>query len=85
MFEIYFIIAALLIFNLYTHDQINKDGAYFLDEEKPKFILMVWLVPFLGSIIAQQRLHADRMFYLTVIGIFAILRFGIYYLMFGVF
>ena len=80
MFEIYFFIGAMIALNLYTHNQINKDGAYFLDEEKPSYIAMVWYLPFLGAIIAQYRLHADKTFYMTVVGIFFLLRHGIYYL-----
>ena len=82
MFELYFLIGAVIALNLYTHNQINKDGAYFLDEEKPKYILLIWLVPIIGTVIAQYRLHADKTFYMTVMGIFFLLRYGIYYILY---
>ena len=84
MFEIYFFISAILILNLYTHLKIYQDGAYFLDEEKPKYILMVWLIPIIGALIALQRLHADKNFYIGVMVVYFLLKFGLYYLMFGV-
>jgi len=82
MFEIYFLIGAVISLNLYTHNEINKDGAYFLDEEKPKYISLVWLVPIIGAVIAQYRLHADKTFYMTVMGIFFLLRYGFYYILY---
>jgi hypothetical protein len=85
MFEIYFLIGAIVLLNLYTHDKINKDDAYFLDEEKLSYIEMVWYLPLVGSIIAQYRLHADKTFYMTVMGIFFLLRYGIYYLFYVLF
>jgi len=85
MFEIYFLIGAIIGFNLYTHYQVNRDDAYFLDEEKPKYILMVWLIPIIGALIALQRLHADKNFYIGVMAIYILLKFGLYYLMFGIF
>ena len=85
MFEIYFFIGAIIVLNLYTHHAINKDGAYFLDEEKPKYITMVWTMPLVGAFIALYRLHADKEFYMTVMGIYFLLRFGIYYVMFELF
>jgi len=84
MFEIYFFIGAIVILNFYTHHNINQDGAYFLDEEKPKYILMVWLIPIIGALIALQRLHADKNFYIGVMVVYFLLKFGLYYLMFGV-
>jgi hypothetical protein len=80
MFEIYFFIVGIISLNLYTHLQIYKDDAYFLDEEKSSYIAMVWYLPFLGAVITQYRLHADKTFYMTVVGIFFLLRYGIYYL-----
>jgi len=85
MFELYFFIGAIVIINLYTHDQINKDGAYFLDEEKPKYISMVWFIPFIGALIVLQKLHADKNFYIGVTAVYFLLKFGLYYLMFGIF
>ena len=85
MFEIYFIIGAVIVLNLYTHNQIQKDEAYFLDDEKPSYIAMVWYLPFVGAVIAQYRLHADKTFYMTVIGIFFLLRYGIYALLYVLF
>jgi len=85
MFEIYFFIAGIISLNLYTHFQIYKDDAYFLDEEKPKYITMVWLIPIIGALIGLQRLHADKNFYIGVMGVYFLLKFGLYYLMFGIF
>ena len=82
MFEIYVLIGAVIAFNLYTHYEIYRDDAYFLDEEKPKYILLVWLVPIIGAVIAQYRLHADKTFYMTVMGIFFLIRYGIYYIVY---
>ena len=84
MFEIYFFIAGIISLNFYTHLQIYKDDAYFLDEEKPKYILMVWLIPIIGALIGLQRLHADKNFYIGVTAVYFLLKFGLYYLMFGV-
>ena len=84
MFELYFFIGAIVIINLYTHDQINKDGAYFLDEEKPKYISMVWFIPLIGALIVLQKLHADKNFYIGVTAVYFLLKFGLYYLLFGV-
>ena len=84
MFEIYFFIGAIGILNLYTHFQIYQDDAYFLDEEKPKYFLMIWLIPIIGSLIGLQRLHADKNFYIGVMLVYFLLKFGLYYLMFGV-
>jgi len=85
MFEIYFFIAGVIGLNLYTHLQIYKDDAYFLDEEKPKYITMVWLIPIIGALIGLQRLHADKNFYIGVMAVYFLLKFGLYYLMFGIF
>ena len=85
MFELYFFLGAIVILNLYTHDQIKKDGAYFLDEEKSSYLAMVWYLPLIGSIIAQYRLHADKTFYMTVMGIFFLLRYGFYYIFYVLF
>ena len=85
MFEIYFFIGAVVILNLYTHYQIVQDGAYFLDEEKPKQIMMVWLLPLLGALIVLQKLHANKSFYIGVTVIYIALKLGLYYLMFGIF
>lgn len=85
MFEIYFLIGAIIALNLYTHYQIKKDDTYFLDEEKPTYIAMVWYLPFVGAVIAQYRLHADKTFYITVIGIFFLLRYGTYALLYLLF
>ncbi len=85
MFEIYFIIGAIIILNLYTHHAINKDGTYFLDEEKPKYISMVWFIPLIGALIGLQRLHADKNFYIGVTAVYFLLKFGLYYLMFEIF
>jgi len=85
MFELYFFLGAIIVLNLYTHNQINKDGAYFLDEEKPSYIAMIWYLPLIGSIIAQYRLHADKTFYMTVMGIFFLLRYGVYYVLYVLF
>ena len=85
MFEIYFFIGAIVILNLYTHFKMYEDDAYFLDEEKPSYIAMVWYLPFLGALIAQYRLHADKTFYITVMGIYFLLQFGVKYLFFVLF
>jgi len=84
MFEVYFFITALIVLNLFTHNQISKDNAYFLDEEKPKYISMVWFIPIIGALIGLQRLHADKNFYIGVMAVYFLLKFGLYYLMFGV-
>jgi len=85
MFEMNFFIGAIVILNLYTHLQIHKDEAYFLDEEKPKYISMVWFIPVIGALIGLQRLHADKNFYIGVMVVYILLKFGLYYLMFEVF
>ena len=85
MFEVYFFISATLLLNLYTHLKIYQDDTYFLDEEKFKYILMVWIIPIIGALIGLQRLHADRSFYIGVMVVYFLLKFGLYYLMFGVF
>ena len=85
MFEIYFFIGSIVILNLYTHNQINRDDAYFLDEEKPKYISMLWFIPVIGALIGLQRLHADKNFYIGVTVFYFLLKFGFYYLMFEVF
>ena len=64
---------------------INKDETYFLDEEKSFHIGLVWFVPIIGATIAQYRLHADKTFYMSVIGIFFLLRYGIYYIFYVLF
>ena len=84
MFEIYFFIAGVIGFNIFTHYTIYKDEVYMLDEEKPKYVTMVWLLPVLGALIAFQRLHADKNFYMGVMVVYFALRFGLY-LMFGAF
>jgi hypothetical protein len=84
MFEIYFFIAGIISLNFYTHLQIYQDDTYFLDEEKSKYILMVWLIPVIGALISLQRLHADKNFYIGVTAVYILLKFGLYYLMFGV-
>jgi len=84
MFEIYFFIGAIVILNLYTHLQIHKDEAYFLNEEKPKYISMVWFIPVIGALIGLQRLHANKNFYIGVMVVYLLLKFGLYYLMFGI-
>jgi len=84
MFEIYFFIFSIFSLNLYTHLHIYQDETYFLDEEKSKYILMVWLIPIIGALIALQRLHADKNFYIGVMVVYFLLKFGFYYLMFGV-
>jgi hypothetical protein len=84
MFEIYFFIGAVVILNLYTHVQIHRDETYYLDDEKAKYILMVWLIPIIGALIGLQRLHADKNFYIGVTVVYFILKFGLYYLMFGI-
>ena len=55
-----------------------------LDEEKPKYRMMVWLLPVIGALIAFQRLHADKNFYIGVMIVYFVLKFGLYYLMFGI-
>jgi len=85
MFEIYFVITAIISFNVYTQYKVNKDNTYFLDEEKPPIIAMIWYLPLIGAFIAQYRLHADKTFYMTVIGILALLRYGIYVLFYVIF
>jgi len=55
-----------------------------LDEEKPKYKMMVWLLPLLGALIAFQRLHADKNFYMGVMIAYFVLKFGLYYLMFNI-
>jgi len=84
MFELYFFIGAIVALNLYTHYQIYSDETYFLDEEKPKYILIVWFIPIIGSLIGLQRLHADKNFYIGVMVVYFLLKFGLYYLMFEV-
>ena len=84
MFEIYFFIAGVICFNIFTHYTIYKDDVYMLDEEKPKYKMMVWLLPVLGGLIAFQRLHADKNFYMGVMIAYFVLKFGLYYLMFGI-
>jgi len=85
MFETYFYIGAIVLLNLYTHNQINKDDTYFLDEEKPFHIGLIWFLPIVGAVIAQYRLHADKTFYMTVMGIFFLLRYGVYYVLYVLF
>ena len=85
MFEIYFVITAIISFNVYTQYKVNKDNTYFLDEEKTPIIAMIWYLPLIGAFIAQYRLHADKTFYMTVIGILALLRYGIYVLFYVIF
>lgn len=80
MFEIYFVITAIISFNVYTQYKVHKDSTYFLDEEKTPIIAMIWYLPLIGAFIAQYRLHADKTFYMTVIGILALLRYGVYVL-----
>jgi hypothetical protein len=84
MFEIYFFIAGILSLNFYTNFKIYQDDTYFLDEEKSKYILMLWFIPILGALIGLQRLHADKNFYIGVMFVYFLLKFGLYYLMFGV-
>ncbi len=55
-----------------------------LDEEKSKYKMMVWLLPLLGALIAFQRLHADKNFYMGVMIAYFVLKFGLYYLMFNI-
>jgi len=85
MYEIYFFIGAIIILNLYTHHAINNDDTYLLDEEKPKLMLMVWIIPLIGALISLQRLHADKNFYIGVTVVYLLLKFGLYYLMFEIF
>jgi hypothetical protein len=84
MFEIYFFISAIVVLNFYTHYQIYRDDTYFLDDEKAKYIMMLWLIPVIGALIGLQRLHADKNFYIGVMVVYLLLKFGLYYLMFGV-
>ena len=84
MFGIYFFIGAVIILNLYTHFQIYKDDTYLLDEEKPKLIFMTWVIPLIGAFICLQRLHADKNFYIGITVVYILLKFGLYYLMFGI-
>ena len=84
MFELCFLLTAVVVLNFYTHNQIKKDEAYLLDEEKPKYILLVWLIPIVGVAISQYRLHANRMFYVGVIAIYFILMAGLYCLKFKI-
>jgi len=84
MFDIYFFIGAIVILNLYTTFQLHNDDTFLLDDEKPKYIFMVWLIPVIGALIGLQRLHADKNFYIGVMVVYVLLKFGLYYLMFGV-
>ena len=85
MFELYFFISAIVLLNLYTHYQIYSDEVYFLDDEKPKYILMVWLIPLIGALICLQRLHADKNFYIGVTIVYLLLKFGLYYVLYELF
>ena len=85
MFEIYFLIGAIVVLNLYTHYKIYKDETYFLDEEKSFYINLIWFLPIIGAVIVQYRLHADKTFYMTVMGIFFLLRYGLYYIFYVLF
>ena len=85
MFEIYFLIGAIIALNIYTTIQIIKDDAYFLDEEKSSYIARIWYLPIIGAGLGLYRLHADRNFYIGITVIYILLKFGLYYLMFGVF
>jgi len=85
MFELYFLILSIFILNLYTHLKIYYDETYFLDEEKMKYILIVWMIPLIGALISLLRLHADKNFYIGVMVVYFLLKFGFYYLMFGIF
>ena len=85
MFEIYFFIGAIVALNFYTHMQIYRDEAYFLDNEKPKYITIVWTIPIIGALIALQRLHADKNFYIGVMVVYLLLKFGLYYIMYELF
>ena len=78
MLEGYFIASVIFALNIYTHLQISRDSIYFLDEEKFIYMVMVWCLPLVGSVIAQYRLHTNKRFYITVIGILFFLRYGIY-------
>ena len=84
MFDIYFFIGSIVILNLYTTLQLYKDDTFLLDDEKTKYIFMVWLIPVIGALIGLQRLHADKNFYIGVMVVYVLLKFGLYYLMFGV-
>jgi len=85
MFEIYFFIAAIVGINIYFTFLITKDDIYFLDEEKPRYIMMVWLIPLVGAFIGFYRLHADKNFYMSVMAIYFLLRFGFHYLLYKAF
>jgi len=85
MFELYFFIAGIFSLNFYTHLKIHQDDTYFLDEEKPKYITMVWFIPLIGAFIGLQRLHADKNFYMGVMVVYFLLKFGFYYIMFKLF
>ena len=85
MFELLFLISAIVLLNLYTHYNLYSDETYFLDEEKPFYISLVWLLPIIGAVIAQYRLHADKTFYITVMGMFFLLRYGLYYILYILF
>jgi len=85
MFELYFFITAIVILNIYVHIMIIKDDTFFLDEEKPSYIRNIWLIPIIGAGLGLYRLHANRTFYLGIMFTYLLLKFGIYYLMFGLF
>ena len=85
MFEIYFFISAIVLLNLYTHYKLYRDETYFLDDEKPFHIGLVWFLPIIGAVIVHYRLHADKVFYMSVMGIFFLLRYGIYYIFYELF
>ena len=76
MFELYFII----FINIYTHIKIVRDDIYFSDEEKTKYILMIWFLPIIGVLISVYRLNINKLFYLGVIIVHGLLRY-IYYCM----
>lgn len=82
MKEMYFITVAVLIVNIYTHYQVLKDNTYLLDEEKPSLLRILWFIPIIGIGIAQYRLHADKTFYITVMGLFFLLRYAVYALLY---
>jgi len=85
MFEIYFFIAAIVGINIYFTFLIKRDNIYFLDEEKPKYIMMVWFIPVVGAFIGFYRFNADKKFYMTVMAIYFLLRFGFHYLLYRAF
>ena len=85
MFETYFYMGVVVLLNLYTYNQLNKDDTYFLDEEKPFYIGLIWFLPLIGAVIVHYRLHADKVFYMSVMGIFFLLRYGIYYIFYKLF